>query len=330
MLGGVGLALLLLLVGSVGAAFAQVEGSSRYSIPSAGFEIQLPPGWQSRLTDEFAIAYPQGPESDVAMTVLAADRPNTKNLMTSKIGIELDEVVIHEDESCKSLINEIIQLAGTRVFHTIQECTAEEQYSKTSTYVIFTLNDSVAVSLSAISPEAYDRNIATFEESLRTITVNSPIDFRTGLEIILGTTTLYTENITVGSATSEVRFTAGSTSRIRDVEFDEESMRISIVVDEVRRSEGHLLVPAHRLLTGPYQVYLNGEPYEDFVVIQADGKASQLIDIEYARGVHTIDIVGTAVVPEFDATVAIVLVGAMSSVILYLRTTNGRIMGLGS
>lgn len=321
MLGGVGLVFSLLLVGGAGVAYAQVETSNSYRVPSAGFEIQLPPGWQSRLTDEFAIAYPQGPESDAAMTVLSADRPSTKDLMTSKIGIELDRVVIYEDESCMSQLNEIVRLASTRVFHTIHECT-DGQYSKTSTYVIFTLSESVAVSLSANSPEAYDRHLAAFEESLRTIVVNSPIDFRTGLEIILGTTTLYTEDVPVSAGNSDVRFTAGSTSRIRDIEFDEEAMRISIVVDEIRRSEGHLLVPVHRLLVGPYQVFLNGEPHDDFVVIQADGNTSRLMDVEYGRGVHTIDIIGTAVVPEFDAGIAIVLVGAVSSVILYLRAAK--------
>jgi len=321
MTGGAAMVLLLIFIGSTGAAYAQTELGSKYSVRTAGFEIQFPAGWNGTLTsEEYAIMYPAGAEPDALMTVLVTDRIDARRLMTSEVGVEFGRVAIYEDESCDSIVDQIIPLNGNRVFHTVHECPAEVGYSKTDTYVIFTLRNAIAVSLSAASPEAYERHLPEFESSLKSIIIEGPIDFRTALEIILGTTSISTQEVDFSAG--EIRLTAGASSKIVAIDFDEESRCISVTVDEQKRSEGHLLVPAHRLLLGPYQVYVDGEPSDDYVVIGDEGGATQLIDVWYKRGAHKIEIAGTEVVPEFDAGIALILAASLSAALLYRRMAS--------
>jgi hypothetical protein len=225
--------------------------------------------------------------------------------------------MIYEDEACESLVDELVYLNGNRVFHTVRECSGE-QYSKTDTYVIFTLTKSVAVSLSATSKDAYDRHIGEFSGSLETMSIDEPVDFRTALEVILGATNIFAQNIEVESTSSRVSMTAATSSHISRMTFDEESRRILVRVDEQKRSEGHLLIPAHRLLLGPYQVYVDGEVTDDFIVIGDERGVTQLIDVRYGKGAHEIQIVGARVVPEFPG-IAVVLAGTTAAVLLYRR-----------
>lgn len=321
MLGRAAAIFLLLSIGTSGAAYAQAE-AGRYSVRGVGFEIQFPDGWSGTPTNEaYAIVYPDGGEQDAAITVLVVDRTDTRRLMTSEVGVESGRVGIYEDEVCDSVADQIVPLGGTRVFHTVHEC-AGEQYSKTDTYVFFTLRNSIAVSLSAYSPEAYDRHLAAFESSLGTIKAEGAVDFRAALEIILDATSISTQDIDVEATDNQVRLTAGASSRITSIDFDEESRRISVTVDEQKRQEGHLLVPAHRLLVGPYQVHVDGEPTDDYLVIGDEGGTTQLIDVWYERGAHTVEITGTAVVPEFEAGIAIVLASILSVVLLYGRAAG--------
>lgn len=264
MLGRAVVVCLLLSLGSSGAAYAQGESvaNGKYIAANAGFEIQFPIGWNSTAVNEkYAIVDPADAESDgvpsAVMTVLVVDRFQIGGLMTSEIGVDSGQVTIYEDEACDSLVDEIVSLNGNRVFHTIHECSDEDGYSKTDTYVIFTLTKSIAVTLSAASAEAYDRHAAAFESSLETITIDEPIDFRVALEIILGTTNIFSQDIVVEAAGGPVKLTAATSSRISSIDFDEESKRIAVTVDEQKRKEGHLLVPAHRLLLGPYQVHVD-------------------------------------------------------------------------
>lgn len=324
MLGGAALIFLLFAMGGSAAAYAQTDGT--FNAATAGFEMRFPSGWNSTsISENSAVVSAPGVGPDAiagaVMTVLVVDRLETRKLITSEVGLNSGRVMIHEDETCKSLVDELVSLNGNRVFHTIHECSGET-YNKSDTYVIFTLTKSVAVSLDATSEEAYGRHIEEFEGSLETITVSEPIDFRVALEVILGATNIFTQNVTLDSANSHVKLTAATSSRISSMVFNEQSKTISITLEELRRSEGHLLIPAHRLLVGPYQVYINGEASEDFVVIGDGSDTTQLIDVRYGKGANEIDIVGTRVVPEFGAGITIAVVAAMSAAIAYLRRTN--------
>lgn len=320
MLRGTAIVFLLIFLGSLGAAYAQNDAASgpKYTAGSAGFEMQFPAGWNiTSSSDAYAIVTPNYAQ-DAVMTVLVADRLETKKLMTSEVGVESGKVAVYENEACKSVENKLVSLNGTRIFHAVHECSGD-QYGKTGTYVIFTLTKSIAVSLSASSPEAYDKHVAAFTSSVQTVKIDEPIDFRVALEIILGATNIFTQNIHIKTANSEVKLAATTSSGVSGIAFDEESRRMMITVNEQKRSEGSLLVPVNRLLLGPYQVYVDGKPASDFIVIGDESSGSQLVNVRYGKGEHKIEIVGTEVVPEFDVGVAGTLAGAIATVILFRR-----------
>lgn len=320
MLGGTAIVFLLIFLGSFGAAYAQSETNvgAKYIVRNAGFEMQFPAGWNSTATSEtYAIVTPND-VPDAVITVLVADRLETRKLMASEVGVESGRVAIYDDEACKSVEDKLVSLNGSRILYTVHECTGD-QYSKTSTYVIFTLTRSIAVSLSASSPEAYDRHVAEFESSVKTIRIDEPIDFRVALEVILGATNIFTQNVDIEAANSQVKVVAATSSKVSAINFDEESRSLTVTVDEQKRSEGNLLVPVHRFILGPYQVYVDGKPAGDFLVIGDEGSDSQLVNVRYAKGAHSIEIVGTEVVPEFGPGIAAILAATMSAALLYLR-----------
>jgi hypothetical protein len=312
MLVGVGTAMALLLIGTTHVAYAQSEmPPGRFVAATAGFGIDYPQGWSRGPVNEVqAIFSAAGDEQDApgaTMTVLVVDRLLTKRLMTSDIGIESGRVIMYEDSACKSLLNEIVPLGDTRVFHTIRECSGQDAYSKSETYIILTLTKSVAVSIIATSVEAYETNHGAFTIALETIAVDEPVDYRAALEVILGATNIFTQTMKVESTDTEVRFTAATSSHISRMAFDEKEKRILVTINEERRSEGHLLIPAHQLLVGPYQVHINGEPSEDIIVIGSETAGPRLLIVRYERGVQEIEVTGTQVVPEFGGGLAIVL-----------------------
>lgn len=325
MLGGAALAIFLFIVGSSAAVYAQTESAAggQFSAANAGFEMQFPDGWNNNsISETYAIVSPLSAAGTV-MTVLVVDRPDTRKLITSEIGVNSDRVVIYEDDQCTSPINEFATMNGVRVFRTVHECSGET-YSKTETYVIFTLTKSIAVSLSATSEQAYDRHVGEFERALETIIIDEPVDFRNALEVILGATNIFSQDIEVDSVNSQVKLTAATSSQISDIVLDEASRSISITVEEQRRAEGHLLIPAHRLLVGPYQVYVDGEASDDFLVIGDENGTTQLIDVMYGKGRHEIEITGTQVVPEFGTGMAGALAATIVAVFLYRQRTAGQ------
>jgi hypothetical protein len=318
---GVGMATILILIGAAPVAYAQNETPvGRFAASSAGFEIQFSPNWSGRAVGEsYAIVYPESGGPDAEMTVLVMDRLYTKRMMTSEIGVDSGRVVIYEDNTCGSLLNEFVMLNDVRVFHTVRECAGQDTYSKTGTYVIFTLTKSVAVSLSAASPEAYETHLPAFQSSLETMTISEPVDFRTALEVILGATNIFTHTLNVTSVDSVVRFTTATSSRVSEMAFNEEEKRISIAVSEQKRHEGNMIIPAHRLLVGPYQVQVDGEPSDNFLVIGDETGVTQLLIVQYERGEREIEIIGAQVVPEFGVWIPAVLAGTIGAAVLYRR-----------
>jgi hypothetical protein len=297
--------------GGTGNAYAQSQTlSGKYILPGTGFEMTIPIGWTGTQVDRSRAVFTPADSSDVSITVLTAERLDTKEIVTSEIDVTTGRSALGGPE-CKSREGEILFLQTNKAFHTIHECSSPESYRITNTYVIFTLARSIAVSLSATSADAYERYLATFTDAVQTSKIDSQLNFRSALEIIFGTTGISTQSLNLEAANRQVGLVVATSSRISTVNFDEESKRLVVTLNELRRPEGNLLVPVNDVLRGPYQVYVNGELHNDFLVITDSDTGEQLVNVWYAQGERKIEIVGTEVVPEFS--VALVVLGAMLS-----------------
>lgn len=301
---------LALLSGSFAQAFAQsdtaVAGTYR---DDAGFEITFPEGWQGALVNGSPVVGPPA-VAGVLMGVVAVGRTETKDLILSEILLPGQAAA----DRCPPVANELVHLNGTKVFHTVHECTGDP-YRKTESYVFFTLTKSFAVSYSTSSADAFDRYAPEFASSLETIKVDEPLNFRTGLEIILGTTSFFAGGIEIqpGNSTDLV---IGSTSVLSGVRYENGS--IIVMVDEQRRSMGRLLMPVDTIVSDSYMVQVDGTTVPS-ITINDTGTNQEFVLVEYSKGEHEVKVSGVGVIPEFPLHVMGVLAAVFAGAILYHR-----------
>jgi hypothetical protein len=302
-----GAIVLVLLTGSFVQAFAQepVQGTYR---DDAGFQITFPEGWQGELVGGNPVVGPG--ESGALLGVVSVSRTETRELILSEILLGQPANVT----GCPAVINEIVVLNGTKVFRAVHEC-ASDPYRKTESYVFFTLTRSFAVSYSADAADKFERHAPGFQAALATVKVDEPINFRTGLEIILGTTSFFASGVEIqpGNSTNLV---VGTTSVLTGVEYEEGD--VIVMVDEQRRSEGRLLMPVNTVHNSTYLVQVDGEPAQSLVITDREAD-QQFVLVQYDKGEHEIRISGVEVIPEFPAHVMGMLAAVLAAAILYHR-----------
>lgn len=305
-----GAIVLVLLTGGFVQAFAQepVRGTYR---DDAGFQITFPEGWQGELVNGYPVVGPGEP--GVILGVVAVSRTETRELILSEILLGQPANVT----GCPAVTNEIVMLNGTKVFRAVHEC-AGDTYRKTESYVFFTLTRSFAVSYSADSADKFERHTPAFQTALATVKVDEPINFRTGLEIILGTTSFFASGIEVqpGNSTNLV---VGTTSVLTGVEYEQGD--VIVMVDEQRRSQGRLLMPVNTIENDTYTVHVDGEPAQSLVITDREA-GQQFVLVQYGKGEHEIRISGVEVIPEFPAHVMGALAAVIAAVVLYHRSKN--------
>lgn len=305
----VGAIILALLSGSFVQAFAQGAPVSGTYRDDSGFEISFPEGWQGELLRAGPVVAPPA-EAGVLLGVVAVHRTETRELILSEILLGQPS----NSTACPAVVNELVHLNGTKVFHAVHECS--DPYRKTESYVFFTLTESFAISYSAQSAEQFERYAPDFQRSLNTIKVDEPLNFRTGLEIILGTTSFFATGIETqpGNSTNLV---VGTTSVLTGVEYDDGD--IIVTVDEQRRSEGRLLMPVDTIENDTYAVEVDGEAAPSHLINDVE-EDEQLVLVQYDKGEHEIRISGVEVIPEFPLHVMGVLAAVLAGAALYQRS----------
>lgn len=330
--------LFALFFGGFASAHAQSQlPSVSESYSSTGFKIEFPRGWNGTLADGKYPVFSPAAQADTSMSVIVANRLEVKNLIMSGVRIPLgldgssgsdgEGEGEEEQQQCQRTLAELAPVNGINVFHTILECTGEQQqrYEITDSYIFFTLTKSIAVGYSAPSRDAYDRYLPDFTNSLKTVRVDEPVNLRSGLEIVLGITKFYKKTIDIQAANnnSSIDMVIGASSNNVNVAFDEPGKRFVIKVNNGQTTTGQggrLLVPVDKTLRGPYQVHVDGVPAPDPLVIEDTQTKEKLVLVEYGEGARQIVITGAEVVPEFPLQAAGIMLGAvLSASILYQR-----------
>lgn len=110
-----------------------------------------------------------------------------------------------------------------------------------------------------------------------------------------------------------------STSQVTGLALDQESNRITFRVEGETGTTGVTRVPVGRILSGPYTVMMDGQPFDDFEVLQRQGET--IIKLTYTHSVHEVTVTGASVVPEFPAA----LMAALVALSLVAVITLGRL-----
>lgn len=321
-----GIAMLSLLLGSATSAHAQ-SVSGNFVDKSAGFEIDFPAGWSGIVVQErHPVVSPTGigiSGADVMMSVFMGERLELRNLIFSDID-PLAAQAVRMGDDCESSVREIVDLNGQNVFHTVHECDDDDGYSKTNSYIIPTLTRAVVVSLTTTTESAYNRYVGDFERSIDTVKVSEPNDFRAALELTQGINKNFNQKFRVESLDDEAELAVISSSDIDRVTFDEDGMSATIIVNEQKKTRGGIIVGPSGILEGPYDVMIDGDPAEDYMVIDDKENHEQLVYVGFTGGRHDIEVFGTEVVPEFPVHLAGILAGVLSAAILAQRAIAGK------
>lgn len=316
---GLALEIILLLLAGISIAYAQSEDvvAGRYSAPGQAFEIEFPEGWSGNTTADGHVVVSR---DSASITAFMAGRLEAKDLIVPERKFE-GALSARTVAACDSLANNLVDLGDLTAFRSVQECPYPADYMKTESYVILTLTRSIVISYSAPTNEEYDIYVSEFRDSLQTLRVSEPVSFRSLLEVVLGTTDVFVRTFELDGEITSVALATSSGPPA--VTFNEEEKRLTIIVDEQKREEGRLLIPVHRFLVGPYQVYVDGERVEDFLEIDDARYSAEYIYVTYGQGQHEIIIIAEEVIPEFGVVVMVILATAISGIIMYHRLGRG-------
>ncbi|HEV8386193.1 MAG TPA: hypothetical protein VGQ03_01085, partial [Nitrososphaera sp.] len=111
---------------------------------------------------------------------------------------------------------------------------------------------------------------------------------------------------------------ASNSSEVRDFAFEQAEKKIEFTVEGETGTRGVAQVTLPKeLLAGEMTVSIDGrviaEDSND-VIVTSDTATEMTLEINYPHSEHTIEIVGTSVVPEFPILM-LVMVGALGSVV---------------
>ena len=110
-----------------------------------------------------------------------------------------------------------------------------------------------------------------------------------------------------------------SNSTVSNLQFDQSAKQVSFNVDGQTGTQGVTQVTIPKgMLSGDMQLMIDGSAAADNdVMVSSDTQAETTFEINYHHSSHVITISGTNVVPEFPMTTALVMAGAIGSVVIF-------------
>ena len=317
---------MMVLGPSTSVANAQEAISGKYVDSSAGLKIDLPDGWSgTKLLGQIAIVSPTGfsssgasPEAIIA--IMSIPRLDARDKIISSEFAQLPEESSggtgNNSSDCQSDSISYDKIGQTTVLQIVQECKDDGgHYSKTRAYGILTLTKFVVIVYSANSASAYEKYVNAFEQSLMSVHIDEPVDFKAGLLFMTGADQVYQNTPTVLGKPVTIKIQ--TSSKISNFQVSEEQKRISFTVEGDSGTRGVLMMQLQQVMEGPYQVTMDGSPAKDFMVIEDKMTGEKVLNMAYHHSTHDIVITGGTVVPEFPVHL-IAIMGAIVGAIVVL------------
>lgn len=318
-----GFALMAILMIPLSLVFAEDSGSQlsiipnlegAYENPEAGLKIVLPEGWKGvQQYGGFVTAGPEGVAVDprIQPDVLMSIIPKSKVAYSESITkytppSDASDVVCSITEASYETINNLSARKS------VQICEGGT-YKIIRSNEIFSDKYYVGIFLSARTLDLYDRNVAAFEESLKTLEIKDAQDFRAAESSVLQ---LQKECPVVTLFEKKTDVPIESNVAVTDFAFDEQKRQLTFHIEGKKDTRGIADIEISKVLEGPFTVLVDGKAIDTFVTI--DGQGSQFIRSYYDDASHDVTIIGTKAVPEFPAVIG-ALAAVMAAAILLGR-----------
>lgn len=311
-----------------GEFLSEIEG--KYVDQDAGLEIQLPDGWKGINFFGIIMAAPgdldlQSESPKAMMVVMTLNRTAIADMASS---MDYDELTAPEEtgmaeKDCSESSASYTMVNEMNALHVAQECTTPE-YAKMDVYGFATSSSLVLVMYSANSAELYDQHADEFEQSINSMVLQNPENFRDAASQIMNLEPVSYEAQVEGKP---VDLYMETNSKITQFEFDEQSKQVSFQVEGQDGTQGSTSVVIDSLLEGPYMVTIDGNPTEDYIVVKDSVNDQTVLVVNHGDSSHQIAITGTQVVPEFPI-VLLVLVMTLGGIIVTTRHWRNPMFGL--
>lgn len=118
-----------------------------------------------------------------------------------------------------------------------------------------------------------------------------------------------------------------SNSNISNFEFEQDQKKVTFTVDGESGTQGVTKITIPKaMLSGEMSVRIDGKVMSsDDVIMSSETEAETTLEINYHHSIHTIDIIGTNVVPEFPQSLIIVMAIGTIATALFSRLQTQQI-----
>lgn len=244
--------------------------------------------------------------------------PDTSCIIDSQRYTLLNEMIARESAlSCSQQSSETQSFYAKRYDSIYYNYTGTDD-KKEATYIMMAL-------FLTSSQDAYERNVSSFDQSMKTAKIqgdpgrNSVVlgDVRYILPEIAGLDDV-SQEITVDDNTVDLRIHSNST--VSDLKLGVDQKLLSLTVEGESNTAGMTVMDIGKVLEGPYVVAIDGNPVDDFLVVDDEIDSSTVLTITYPHSVHEITVTGTNVVPEFPLGLAITIAVSLGAITVLFRT----------
>lgn len=306
--------------------FGMITGT--YTDPSLGLTIELPEGWSGFGFPGFAMINPGGPTlfdpsamgSQATMMIVSV---NVTEISKSPGFSNLSEAVplptTHNSTfSCneKLTYEKLNELIVMHAFSECQDPNDKSRYSVSNIYNTARKGQIIGVGLSSNSPDSYREHLNAFEESLKTLRLESAIDHRTVWFEPLG---VKSNTFEIEADGSRLDLEIDSSSEISQLEFIQGQKTLSFHTEGTNGTLGLTIIPIGKLLEGPYTVLIDGKSVQPGRIFDDQVANVTRIEVQYEQSEHDIVIMGTNVTPEFEISLIIVLSSVMAATLVLAR-----------
>jgi hypothetical protein len=160
-------------------------------------------------------------------------------------------------------------------------------------------------------------NIDVSADLFATLTIDAQSNLQTSSKFVVANG----EAIVVKAEGRSFDVNIASNSNIDNFEFKQNQKRMTFTVEGESGTQGVTKITIPKaMLSGEISVMIDGKiTSPDDAIISSDTEAETTLEINYHHSVHTIDITGTNVVPEFPESLIIVMVVGSAAAAVFSR-----------
>jgi len=164
-------------------------------------------------------------------------------------------------------------------------------------------------------------NIETGVYPVDTLTLDAKANLQTDAKVVVASSSAYV----VKAEGRDFTLKIASNSDVDNIGFKKEEKKVTFRVEGETGTKGVTQVTIPKaMLSGEMMVTIDGKvAASDDVIVTSNTEAETTLEINYHHSVHTIDVMGTNVVPEFPASVLLIVMAiGLIAIILYTKARS--------